>query len=119
MAEIYLNRIAIWLPVAKDDIDIRKMPVGVSYLTKDSLVFKHATFPLIRVVKNYVVKKNKEEIKFSLFLRTDREDIDKLEEELDNYSKEITFEYAKSALNGATFEKFNYTDFYIKEKENI
>lgn len=118
MLDIYLNRVAIWKPVAKDGIDMRPSPNGVSYLTKDSMVYKQSDGPLYRYVKNYKAGKGKEAVKFSLFLRTDRTD-DKIEKELDALSTKFPVEYIQQALKGATITNFVYTDTYIKDKEAL
>ena len=117
MLNIYLNRVAIWKPVAKDELDKRLSPSGQAYLTKDSMVFKQSDGPLTRYVKNYTAGKGKSAVKFSLFLRTDRTDDESVEAEMDDVAKEITAEYAKSAIEGSSFTQFTYTDFYIKDKE--
>lgn len=116
MLDIYLNRIAIWKPVAKDGLDMRPSPNGISYLTKDSMVYKQADGSLLRYVKNYEIGDDNDKVKFSLFLRTDRTD-DKIEEELDEIATRLPIEFIKKSLEGASFTSFVYTDEYIKDKE--
>jgi hypothetical protein len=116
MLEIYLNRLAVWKPIGVDGISVRPSPSGVSYLTKDSLVYKQSDGPLYRYAKNYEVGKGKNKIKFSVFLRTDRTD-DQIEAEIDEIAKTIPQDYIEKAINDATSTNFIYTDHYIKDKE--
>lgn len=118
MLEIYLNRVAVWKAVAKDELDMRPSPNGISYLTKDSLVYKQSDGPLYRYAKNYEVGKGKNKVKFSIFLRTDRTD-DKIESEMDELASTIPKDFVDKALENASFTSFVYTDLYIKDKEII
>lgn len=117
MATIILDRVAVWTPQLADGLLIRPAPVGTAYLTKDSMVFKQTTKPLYRYVKNYEVGKTKK-VKFCLFVRSFNDDEKFVEAELDGIAKTLTKEYVESALAGATFESFAYTDIYLTEKEN-
>lgn len=117
MLAIYLNRVAVWKPVAVDGMDKRPTQENVSYLTKDSLVFKQSRGCLFRFVKNYKATLDDKTIDFSLFVRTDRTDDNKIEKELDKIAKELNYEYIENSLKGADFINFNYTDKYINEKK--
>ena len=118
MLEIYLNRLAVWKPIGVDGISVRPSPSGVSYLTKDSLVYKQSDGPLYRYAKNYEVGKGKNKVKFSVFLRTDRTDY-KIEAEIDEIAKTIPQDYIEKAIKDASFTNFVYTDLYIKDKEAL
>jgi hypothetical protein len=114
---IILDRVAVWLPQNVDGLLVRKAPPTTAYLTKDSLVYKQATQPLYRYVKNYEVGRGKDRVKFCLFVRSFEKDRKVVEAELDRISAELPKEYVKKELNGATFESFAYTDYYLKDKE--
>lgn len=114
---IILDRVAVWLPQTVDGLLVRAMPAGTTYLTKDSLVYKQATQPLYRYVKNYEVGRGKNKVKFCLFVRSFEKDGKVVEAELDRISAELPKEYVEKELTGATFESFAYTDYYLKDKE--
>ena len=115
---IVLDRVAIWTPQLVDGLSVRMNPVGTAYLTKDSMVFKQATKPIYRYVKNYEVGRGKSKVKFCAFVRSFVDDEKFVEAELDRIASELPKEYVEKALADATFESFAYTDFYITEKEN-
>lgn len=115
MLSIYLDRVAVWSPKQTDGFSSRKGPVGQAYLTKDSMVYKQATKPLIRYAKNYTAGKGKSAVKFSLFVRCFTEDGKFVESELDHIAKELPREFIAEAISGASFENFTYTDIYIEE----
>jgi hypothetical protein len=71
---IILDRVAVWLPQNVDGLLVRKAPPTTAYLTKDSLVYKQATQPLYRYVKNYEVGRGKDRVKFCLFVRSFEKD---------------------------------------------
>jgi hypothetical protein len=114
---IILDRVAVWLPQNVDGLLVRKAPPTTAYLTKDSLVYKQATQPLYRYVKNYEVGRGKDRVKFCLFVRSFEKDWKVVEAELDRISAELPKEYIEKELTGATFESFAYTDYYLKDKE--
>lgn len=116
MLSIISNRVAIWSPQMMDGLQVRSVPIGSHYLTKDSMVYKATSQPMWRYVKNYEAGKGKSKVKFCLFVRSFEEDGKFVEAELDRIVKEIPKEFVENALKGATFESFVYTDFYINEK---
>lgn len=115
MMDIYLNRVAVWKAVLVDGINKRPSQEGVSYLTKDSTVYKQAKGRLIRFVKNYEATLDGKTIKYSLFVRTDRTDDENVEKELDKIATELNPEYIDHSIKNATITSFVYTDFYIKD----
>lgn len=117
MLNIYLDRVAVWSPKQTDGLTSRRGPVGQSYLTKDSLVFKQATKPLIRYAKNYTAGRGKSAVRFSLFARSFDEDGVAVEKKLDEIAKNLPKEFVEEAISGATFENFVYSDIYLDEIE--
>lgn len=116
MLSIVLDRVAIWSPQMSDGLLVRTAPVGTAYLTKDSMVYKQATQPLYRYVKNYEVGKTKK-VKYCLFVRSFEDDGKFVEDELDRIAKNLTKEVVEKSLADATFVSFVYTDEYLTQKE--
>lgn len=113
--DIILNQIAIWKKSGAKKLNIRKSPVGQQYREKDAVVYKTAIKPLIRYMKDYKVGK----VEFSLFLRTECEDADKVEASLDDFAKQITKEYALQATATATSSVFEYTPYMFDPNQII
>lgn len=113
--DIILNQIAIWKKSGAKKLNIRKSPTGQQYREKDSVVYKIATTPLIRYMKDYKIGK----VEYSLFLRTDCEDVNKVELALDSFAKQITKEYALQATANATASIFEYTPYVFDPSQLI
>lgn len=114
---IYLDRVAIWLPIGTDELSVRPMPAGIEYLANGTMVFKKADKTLYRYAKNYKVGKGKTATAYSLFVRTFEPDSAVVEKALDVIAESMTKEFVDSSIAGATFENFNYLDEVIT-KEN-
>lgn len=112
--DIILNQIAIWKPCGAKELSVRKSPSGQQYRDPNSVIYKNSVNPLIRYAKDYEVKK----VKFSLFLRTDCEDAEKVESALDYYAKQITKEYALKVTANTDYMYFEYTP-YLFDKTQI
>lgn len=113
--DIILNQIAIWQPCGSKELNVRKSPSGQQYREPNSVIYKNSIKPLIRYAKDYAVKK----VKFSLFLRTDCEDEEKVESALDYFAKQITKEYALEATETASMSNFTYTPYIFSETLKI
>lgn len=113
--DIILNQIAIWQPCGSKKLNVRKSPSGQQYREPNGVVYKNSVKPLIRYAKDYTVKK----VDFSLFLRTDCEDVKKVEQTLDYYAKQITKEYALEATKTADMAHFEYTPYIFQPTQII
>lgn len=109
--DIILNKIAIWRPCGSNKLNKRLSPAGTRYLKNSDPVYKTSDTPLVRYCKDYIIGK----IKFSLFVRTDKEDDKKIEAELDACAKSITKEQALEYLSESVGMNFVYLDSYLKE----
>ena len=113
--DIVLNQIAIWQPCGAKTLSARKSPNGEKYREPNGVVYKIANKPLYRYAKDYVVKK----VGFSLFLRTDCDNAELVENALDTYAKKITKEYALNATANAYIDNFEYTPYIFSDTQTI
>lgn len=111
--DIILNKIAIWAPCGASKLNKRLSPVGTRYLKNGDATYKTSDSPLIRYCKDYSIDK----IKFSLFVRTDKENDKKVEAALDACAKELTKAQVLEYLSEGSYMDFAYLDNYVKETE--
>lgn len=106
--EIILDRIAIWKADFHKGYTVRNIPLNTRY-QKDG-VYVLSDKPMFRYAKNYKVGKTE----FCLFVRTFRDDKNKIEVELDKVAKTIEEAYAKKVISLATVTDFEYLNEYLK-----
>lgn len=109
--DIILNRVAIWRACGATKLNKRLTPRGTRFLKNSDPVYKTSDTPLIRYCKDYSIGK----LKFSLFVRTDNEDGEKIEAALDACAKGITKEQALGYISNCVDMNFVYLDFYVEE----
>lgn len=80
-----LNRLAIWLPMASDEINVKKYAEGYPYIKKGILHNSTIVKPVIRYAKNYIVQDKK----LSLCIITNDSSISNVENWLDEQAKTI------------------------------
>lgn len=113
--DIILNQIAIWRPCGAAELNMRKSPSGQQYREPNGVVYKNSVKPLSRYAKDYEVEK----VGFSLFVRTDCDDAQKVEQALDYYATQITKEYALQATNATDLVHFEYTPYVFNAAQVI
>lgn len=104
--DIILNKIAIWRPCNSNKLNKRLSPAGTRYREDGNPVYKTSNEPLVRYCKDYAIGK----IKFSLFVRTDKENDKKVEKILDTYAKELSKEEVLEYLTESRDMNFVYAD---------
>lgn len=109
--EIILDRIAIWKANFHKGYTVRTIPTNTRYLNKG--VFALSDKIMYRYAKNYKVGKTE----FCLFVRTFRDDKNKVEAELDKVAKTIDEIYAKKIALLSTVENFEYLNEFLKGVE--
>ena len=113
--EIIIDNIALWRPKINDEFTVRTSSIGTPYKDKNG-VRQIATKPIYRYAKTYSVKDGKNELKFSLFVRTLNTDKDTVSEELDKVAKKITAKQAREAIVNPVYSAFNYLNIYLGGK---
>lgn len=113
MERVYLDRVAIWLPLGVEGLSTRISPPGRTYYKND--VVNIANSEMYRYAKNYQVGKGKSKLSFSLFMMTLESDAEAVEKYLDSIAKKATIEQVKSALSASDWSSFKWTDFCFKE----
>lgn len=113
--EIIIDNIALWRPKINDEFTIRTSAIGTPYIDRKG-ARQITTKPIYRYAKTYTVKDGKEELKFSLFVRTLDTDAKKVEENLDEVAKGITPEQAREAIVNPVYSAFIYLNIYLGEQ---
>lgn len=111
--DVVINQVAIWQPCGAKKLHARKMPVGIKYREPNGVIYKIANKVLTRYAKDYTIGKTK----FSLFIRTDSDNDKAVESFMDACAKNVTGEYVKSSIAGASIEKFEYTPYIFGQTQ--
>lgn len=89
-------------------LDKRVSPAGTVVRNLTSPVYAKSGVPIIRYCKDYLIESGKSVISFCLFVRTETENDEFVEKQLDVIAKKITREQALRAAANATLENFEY-----------
>lgn len=112
--EIIIDNIALWRPKINDEFTIRTSAIGTPYQDKNGGMAR-ARKPIYRYAKTYSVKDGKEELGFSLFVRTLSTDSKAAEKRLDEVAKTITPEQARNAVLEPSYSAFRYLNIYLED----
>ena len=107
--DIIIDRIAIWTANLQNGFTVRKNPMGLKYKTQAG-VYNVSNQTIYRYAKDYEVGKTR----FTLFVRTFREDWANVEKELDKVAKKLKEDVVKAKIANADVYNFEYLDFNIK-----
>lgn len=102
-----LNQLALWLPMNKDELDVKTFGTGYPYEIRGGIFRATKEQPVVRYAKNYEVGKTK----FSLCLISLEQDVTEMEKWLDAEALKIKEKQVKS---GDDFTKLKV--FYGKYK---
>lgn len=113
--EIIIDKIALWRPKINDAFTVRTSAIGTPYRDKNG-ARQIATKPIYRYAKTYTLKDGKEELKFSLFVRTLCTDSAAVQEALDAAAKKVTAKQVREAITNPVYSAFEYLNEYIGDK---
>lgn len=106
--DIVLNQVAIWRACGATKLNKRTSPAGTVVRSLSNPVYAKSAVPVIRYCKDYTIGSGKSTVSFCLFTRTEVENDDLVEKQLDDVAKTITKEQALRASANATMENFEY-----------
>lgn len=110
--EIIIDNIALWRAKINDAFTVRTSAIGTPYKDKNG-ARQIATKPIYRYAKTFTLKDGKEELKFSLFVRSLCTDSEKVEERLDEVAKTVKAKQVREAIVNPVYSAFEYLNIYL------
>lgn len=108
--EIIIDNIAIWRAKINDAFTVRTSAIGTPYKDKNG-ARQIATKPVYRYAKTYT----KDDLKFSLFVRTLCTDSQKVEEKLNEAAKTIESAKIREIITNPVYSAFEYLNIYLEK----
>lgn len=113
MEKVFIDQIALWLPLPTDELSVRVSPKGRAYYSKNGIATT-AEQNIYRYAKNYKIGGKVKGTSYCLFVLTLESDADKVERCLDEAAKLITIDEANTMLKDADMRNFKWTNHYYE-----